>query len=213
MSPAHFRLTIRVEDTRPASVVLEDVSPNTTVVAIIREVLSRLGRSLDTAGWCLAYRSTTLSPDAAIRSYLLTTDEPVELVLRRTIVLKCPFCHFNNEDGTLFCEQCKSDLAGAVATEPIAAEAVPLEAVPTTAPVALEEAEAVAEPLEATPYEAIPIASETIPLAGEPLPATPVEVEPLAEAPAEPVMEATPVAAPQPSPTPPPLAPPAPAGA
>ncbi|HEV3116037.1 MAG TPA: FHA domain-containing protein [Gemmataceae bacterium] len=25
-------------------------------------------------------------------------------------MLKCPFCHFENEDGALFCEQCKSDL-------------------------------------------------------------------------------------------------------
>jgi hypothetical protein len=27
-------------------------------------------------------------------------------------MLKCPFCEFENEDGALFCEQCKSDLAG-----------------------------------------------------------------------------------------------------
>src|SRR5438105_2640342 len=26
-------------------------------------------------------------------------------------MVKCPFCQFNNEDGALFCEQCKSDLA------------------------------------------------------------------------------------------------------
>jgi hypothetical protein len=25
-------------------------------------------------------------------------------------MLKCPFCHFDNEDGALFCDQCKSDL-------------------------------------------------------------------------------------------------------
>ena len=25
-------------------------------------------------------------------------------------MVKCPFCHFENEDGALFCEQCKSDL-------------------------------------------------------------------------------------------------------
>src|SRR5436853_571764 len=42
----------------------------------------------------------------------------------RTMV-KCPFCHFDNEDGALFCEQCKSDLA---VTE---SAAVPL---PATAP-------------------------------------------------------------------------------
>jgi hypothetical protein len=34
---------------------------------------------------------------------------------------KCPFCQFENEDGALFCEQCKSDLG---ATEPVAAGGV-----------------------------------------------------------------------------------------
>ena len=27
-------------------------------------------------------------------------------------MIVCPFCHFENEDGALFCEQCKSDLTG-----------------------------------------------------------------------------------------------------
>jgi hypothetical protein len=27
-------------------------------------------------------------------------------------MMKCPFCQFDNEDGALFCEQCKSDLSG-----------------------------------------------------------------------------------------------------
>ena len=27
-------------------------------------------------------------------------------------MLKCPFCNFDNEEGALFCEQCKSDLSG-----------------------------------------------------------------------------------------------------
>ena len=26
-------------------------------------------------------------------------------------MIKCPFCGFDNEDGALFCEQCKSDLS------------------------------------------------------------------------------------------------------
>jgi hypothetical protein len=42
-------------------------------------------------------------------------------------MLKCPFCNFENEDGALFCEQCKSDL-GSVAPAP-AAEAVPMAAI------------------------------------------------------------------------------------
>ena len=28
-------------------------------------------------------------------------------------MVKCPFCQFDNEDGALFCEQCKSDLSRA----------------------------------------------------------------------------------------------------
>ena len=28
-------------------------------------------------------------------------------------MIKCPFCHFENEDGALFCERCTSDLTGA----------------------------------------------------------------------------------------------------
>jgi len=41
-------------------------------------------------------------------------------------MVKCPFCQYQNEDGALFCEQCKSDLsavpaAGGVETMPMAA--------------------------------------------------------------------------------------------
>jgi hypothetical protein len=126
-------------------------------------------------------------------------------------MLKCPFCHFDNEDGALFCEQCKSDLAGAVAA-PVA-EAVPVEAIPT------------AEPLPAEPYEAIPLAAEAIPLGGEPyaeepLPAVPLALEPTATSEAHldethpveahpvtahPVAEAHPEPAPAPSHTPVPV--------
>jgi hypothetical protein len=107
-------------------------------------------------------------------------------------MLKCPFCHFDNEDGALFCEQCKSDLAGAVAAPVAHAEAIPVEAIPTAAPIV---AEAIAEPLPGQPYEAIPLAAdETIPLAtAEPLPAFPLE-EPTLPAEAYPVAEAQPVA-------------------
>jgi len=31
---------------------------------------------------------------------------------RASAMIKCPFCAFENEDGALFCEQCKSDLSG-----------------------------------------------------------------------------------------------------
>jgi hypothetical protein len=40
-------------------------------------------------------------------------------------MLKCPFCGFANEDGALFCEQCKSDLS-AVAPAAAAPEPVPV---------------------------------------------------------------------------------------
>lgn len=108
-------------------------------------------------------------------------------------MLKCPYCHFNNEDGALFCEQCKSDLGGAAV--PVAhAEPVPMEAIPTAAPVA----EAFAQPLPAEPYEAIPMAAETIPLQAEPLLAEPLPSEPIATT--EPMAPASPPPAAAPSP-------------
>jgi hypothetical protein len=33
-------------------------------------------------------------------------------------MLQCPFCHFKNEDGSLYCEQCKSDLSMIPAAPP-----------------------------------------------------------------------------------------------
>ncbi|MBI3410154.1 MAG: FHA domain-containing protein [Planctomycetes bacterium] len=47
-------------------------------------------------------------------------------------MVKCPFCGFENEDGALFCEQCKSDLSavptGSAAAPPHAAS-IPVAAV------------------------------------------------------------------------------------
>ena len=60
-------------------------------------------------------------------------------------MLKCPFCNFENEDGALFCEQCKSDL-GSVAPA-AAGDEVPMAAV-------VEESTP-AVPM-ATPLEALP---------------------------------------------------------
>jgi hypothetical protein len=142
-------------------------------------------------------------------------------------MLKCPFCHFNNEDGALFCEQCKSDLAGAGATPVAHAEAMPMEAIPTATPVGVEE---MAEPYEAYPIaaaEAIPLTAEpytpeplpAVPLALEPtatpeahpLEAQPVEAHPVEAYPVEahPIAEAHPVPPPPPVHTPPPAPPPA----
>jgi hypothetical protein len=88
-------------------------------------------------------------------------------------MLKCPFCHFENEDGALFCEQCKSDLAGAeqAAATPAAAMPVvpamdvpqtvePVQYIPGTAPY-LEGLAA-----DPAPFAAVtPIDSATAPMA------------------------------------------------
>jgi hypothetical protein len=79
---------------------------------------------------------------------------------------KCPFCSFNNEDGALFCEQCKSDLSAVPA---VAAEPIPMAAV-------MEETIPMAAVIEAAPAEApIPMAAvvEAPPAAAPPAPAPP----------------------------------------
>lgn len=114
-------------------------------------------------------------------------------------MLKCPFCSFENEEGALFCEQCKSDLSGVdpvpVATpEPMPmaavleetvpmAQAVPAAALEATVPVA----EAIAAPVVA---EEMPPMAEAVP--AEPFAAAVVEAPPPApvEAPAEPAAPA-----------------------
>src|SRR5437870_1766793 len=40
-------------------------------------------------------------------------------------MVKCPFCQYDNEEGALFCEQCKSDLATVAPTPAAAAPAPP----------------------------------------------------------------------------------------
>jgi len=104
-------------------------------------------------------------------------------------MLKCPFCQFDNEDGALFCEQCKSDLGGVMPAEAAVAEAAPVEAMPVMAeeasPVMAESAPVMAE---AAMVEAAPVMAEAAPVMAE----------------AAPVVEAAPA---------PPPAPAAPAGA
>lgn len=64
----------------------------------------------------------------------------------------CPFCHFENEDGALFCEQCKSDLTGVDSAPPIpvAAEAPPLP-VEEALPFAMADAVEIAEEVPSFP--------------------------------------------------------------
>jgi hypothetical protein len=122
---------------------------------------------------------------------------------------KCPFCHFDNEDGALFCEQCKSDLGGvavsvapAVATPEPVVEAVVAEAVPVEAE-AVEAVEAVAEPAVATaePVETAPLATaEAVPVAeAEPVLAAPVPAEQVAQAASVPPPPPAVASAPQPT--------------
>ena len=68
-------------------------------------------------------------------------------------MVQCPFCHYNNEDGALFCEQCKSDLAGVAVT--VEAAAVAVEAMPMAEAMPVE-----AMPMEAMPVEAMPMEAE-----------------------------------------------------
>lgn len=78
-------------------------------------------------------------------------------------MIKCPFCHFENEDGTQWCERCTSDLSQPakipepLPAVPVVAEAQPFEAIPI----------AVAEPLDSVPLA---------PLA----PLTPIDLTPIA---------------------------------
>ncbi len=103
-------------------------------------------------------------------------------------MVKCPFCQFDNEDGALFCEQCKSDLASVA---PVAAPAPPPPmAVPVQEPV----------PMAAMIEEPIPMAAAIV---EEPIQAIPIA--PLDE-PAIPVVPAIPELPPPPPPAPPPIA-------
>jgi hypothetical protein len=90
---------------------------------------------------------------------------------------ECPHCHFLNEDGAVFCEQCKSDLAvegsAAAPAEPApepTADTAPMETVPLAGATA-------AEPLTDTvPLAALPVAAPVapaepvLPRAAEPVP-------------------------------------------
>lgn len=95
-------------------------------------------------------------------------------------MVKCPFCGFDNEDGALFCEQCKSDLS-AVPAAP-AAE-VPVAQVVEAVPVAAEAAPPMAQVVEPVAFEAAPMAEAV---------ATPVAEAAAAEPVAAPAAEAAP---------------------
>jgi FHA domain len=81
-------------------------------------------------------------------------------------MLKCPFCQYDNEDGALFCEQCKSDLGVLESGPAPSAVAVPVRE--EAAPVAL----AVESPSPKT-TASIPVAS---PVGAEDAAAGPIPV-------------------------------------
>jgi hypothetical protein len=133
-------------------------------------------------------------------------------------MIRCPFCHFDNEDGALFCEQCKSDLTGVPSNAPAVpvAEAMPMEAAPAGPGVFAEmvaEAMPAAQPIESAPVaeavsepsfpavtgpynpaDAVPALAEIMPAEPEPISvpqASPAPAEP-APAPAASVLEGSP---------------------
>jgi len=124
---------------------------------------------------------------------------------------KCPFCHFDNEEGALFCEQCKSDLGGVPISTPAPAAVAMAEPVMEMEAVVAEAVVAEAVPVEAIPMatteDAIPVAVEPIPVeavpevvAPPPPPPAPVAAAP-APAPAAPApAHEAPAAAPAPAP-------------
>jgi hypothetical protein len=79
-----------------------------------------------------------------------------------SIMVKCPVCSFENEDGALFCDQCKSDLGGEPMALSASGQALPLSAEEANAPtVPMPEA---GPPVAAVVVGGLP-ESDTVPLA------------------------------------------------
>jgi len=109
-------------------------------------------------------------------------------------MIVCPFCHFENEDGALFCEQCKSDLTGvdSAPAVPVAAEAPPLpvaEVIEEAIPFAMADAIEIVEEVPSFPMAEMAI--EEMP----PLPVAEAMPEPIAEEVAPAPIAAAPIAA------------------
>jgi hypothetical protein len=127
-------------------------------------------------------------------------------------MIVCPFCHFENEDGALFCEQCKSDLTGvdSAPAVPVAAEAPPLpvaEVIEEAIPFAMADAIEIAEEVPSFPMAEmaveemppLPVAEAMPELIAEevaPLPVAEAMPEPIAEEIAPAPIAAVPVASP-----------------
>jgi hypothetical protein len=104
-------------------------------------------------------------------------------------MVKCPFCGYSNEDGALFCEQCKSDISNVQPT-PVTPQGPPPTPMPESIPpgempimaAILEEPPVVAEVVHAAPAEE-PVAAVIV---EEPPPVPPAPPAPVAEAPPPP---------------------------
>jgi hypothetical protein len=90
-------------------------------------------------------------------------------------MITCPYCQFHNEDGALFCEQCKSDLGAAeavVVSQPVEASVPAAEPVHESPPVAAAVDEP-APPVAAIAVEGMAV-SEAVAVAESAPVATPV---------------------------------------
>jgi len=129
-------------------------------------------------------------------------------------MIKCPFCHFDNEDGALFCERCTSDLTAVTVKSssspppppPPVVPAIPVaEAIPYTAsPFVAEAVPFTATPLDAEPLEGIPLAP-LAPIDLQPIDLQPIALEPVSAPPSAastiPAVDLTPAAMPPPPPS------------
>jgi hypothetical protein len=115
-------------------------------------------------------------------------------------MIKCPFCQFDNEDGVLFCEQCKSELSGveplppaaqAVAAQPAEAPAAPEGAIPLAADGVTEAKLVDTVPMEGVPLAALADLEPTIPMGASVAGASPATTAP--EAAAAPPVASAPV--------------------
>jgi hypothetical protein len=154
-------------------------------------------------------------------------DRPGDVALTnvevQAVMVKCPFCGFGNEDGSLFCEQCRSDIGSVapVSAPPHAAPPTPLpeslhageEAPAMAALVVEEEAPIVAIVEEEPPVVAIVEEPPVVALVEEPPVVALVEEPPVVALVEEPPVVAIVEEAPKPAPAPAAAMPPPPAQA
>ena len=95
-------------------------------------------------------------------------------------MVKCPFCGFTNEDGALFCEQCKSDISSVTPSAP--PHAAPHHAVPPPTPMP-DSIPPTEEPIMAAIVEESPMVEEVVvveAIVEEPVAAAVIVEEPVA---------------------------------